>query len=411
MENQTPQPAATPNSTESLNPVITPPNFDQELDAHLNKAFESLIPKQNEPKIEEPKKVESKRKDPIEEKQESKAEIKKSDKPIEVEKPNINPQEIDKIDPKDKGAWGALKNANKNAHKIIEERDAEISKLKSVVAERGQMSQKELDTLKAENGELSKYRAMIDIQSDPEFLSKFDQPIDKTVDSIKVMLREMNVSDQLISQIDFTNTKLMDEIINNVGEHKDKFVARKLQRKVEELIDLSDKRNETLSEQGKNYKETLEARKKQAFEKDTESEGRALRHLEAVSNSKDREGKSIFPFLNRVEPKETATQPEIDQINSHNRMVEMMQQKVQQAYKMQRPEERMEVAVAAAAAHYLSAQLRAITSKYKGLEDELKKISAINTESEKSKPASIRRNGNGASLDLDEALAANFGRS
>lgn len=410
MENQT-QPAATPTATESLNPVIVPPNFDEELDSHLNKAFENLIPKQDEPKIEEPKKIEAKVKEPIEDKQDAKVESKKADKPVEVEKPTAKPDDIDKIDPKDKGAWGALKNANKNAHKIIEERDAEISKLKAVVAERGQMSQKELDALKAENGELSKYRAMIDIQSDPEFLSKFDQPIDKTVSSIKVMLKEMNVSDELISQIDFTNTKLMDEIINNVGEHKDKFVARKLQRKVEELIDLSDKRTETLAEHKEKYKETLEARKKEAFNKDTEAEGRALRHFETVANSKDKEGKPVFPFLNRIEPTETATQPEIDQINSHNRMVEMMQQKVQQAYKMDKPEERMEVAVAAAAAHYLSAQLRAVTNKYKSLEDELKKISAVNTETEKPKAASVKRNGNGSVMDVDEALASfNFQR-
>lgn len=411
MENQTPQTAATPNATESLNPVIVPPNFDEELDAHLNKSFESHIPKQNEAKIEEPKKVEVKTKETIEDKPESKIEVKKSDKPVEIEKPLLTPDEVDKMEPKKQDAWTALKNNNKRSLRALEAKEAEIAKLKAIVAERGQMSQKELDALKAENGELAKYRAMIDIQADPEFLSKFDQPIEKTVDSLKVMLREMNVSDELINQIDFTNTKLMDDIINNVGEHRDKFIARKLQRKVEELVDLNDKRNETLAEQKEKYKETLEARKKQAFEKDTEAEGRALRHLEAVANSKDKEGKSLFPFLNRIEPKETATQPEIDQINSHNRMVEMMQQKVQQAYKMQKPEERMEVAVAAAAAHYLSAQLRAITSKYQSLEAEIKKISAINSETEKSKPVAIKRNSNGAILDTDEALAAHFGRS
>lgn len=390
------------------NPVVTSPDLDAELDAALSKSFPNNSPApENEPDPKETKK------DPevkAEAEPKAKVDAKKQDKPAEAEKPLLTPDEIDKIEPKKQDAWTALKNNNKRSHSIIKEKEEEISRLKAVVAEKGALSQKEVEALKAENGELAKYRAMIDIQADPEFLSKYDQPIEKTVSSIKAMLIDMNVSDEIIKQVDFTNTKLMDEIISHVGEHRDKFVARKLERKVEELVSLTDQRNETLAEQKEKYKETLEARKKQAFEKDTESEGRALKHLETVAAAKDKTGNSMFPFLNKQEAKDGSTQPEIDQVNAHNKMVELMQQKVQQAFKMNEPEERMEVAVAAATAHYYAAQLKAANAKLKSLQEEIQKISAVSTESDKSKTPAPRNRNNGHIMDTDEALAAHFGR-
>lgn len=405
MANETP-----PVETEQQ-PSNVAPNLDAELDAALTRSFPNAEINPNETQEEKPVKTEAKSEDKAEPKQETKSESRKENKPVEVEKPILTPDEIDKVEPKEQSAWTALKNNNKRSHRLIEQKDAEIAKLKAVVAERGQLSQKEMEALKLENSELAKYRAMIDIQADPEFLSKFDQPIEKTVSSIKEMIKGMNVSDDVINKIDFTNTKVMAEIISHVGEHRDQFEARKLQRKVDDLLELTDKRDETLAEQKEHYKETLEAKKKQTFEKDAESEGRALKHLESISQTKDKIGNPAFPFLNRREIKDGATQPEIDQINGHNKMVELMNQKVQQAFKMNSPEERMEVAVAAAAAHYLSAMFKAETSKRKSVEAELQKISTVNGETERTKPPASKRNGDGNDrLDLDVSLNNFFNR-
>lgn len=410
MENQTTTPPVVEN-VQAPDNIILPPDFDAELDAVLSKSFPTAAPKQeeevkkDEPKSIEPAKTQSSENDSDKSRH---LEPAKADKASAVEKPALTPEQVDKMDPKEKGAWGAIKNANKNAHRMIEQRDSEITKLKAVIAERGELSQKEVEALRNENNELAKYRAMIDIQADPEFLSKFDQPIEKTISSIKEMLKGLNVSQDIIDKMDVTNTKLMDEVIGHVGEHADKFLARKLQRKVEELVDLSDKRDETLAEQKEKYKETLEAKKKQAFEKDAEGEGRAFKHLESVVATKDKAGNAVFPFLNKMEVKETATPPQIDQINAHNRMVDMMHQKVQQAYKMNAPEERMEVAVAAAAAHYLSAQLKASAAKIQALQDELQKIASVSSETQKVKTPSAKRNG--SNMDVDDALSAHFGR-
>lgn len=409
METQTPPVAETPSANTPQNPVNVAPNLDAELDAALSKHFPMEAMPNNEPAKTEPK-AEIKPEPKVEEKPQAKVEDKKGDKPVATEKPLLTPDEIDKIEPKKQDAWTALKNNNKNAHKIIDAKDAEIAKLKAVVAERGQMSQKELDALKKENEDLAKYRAMIDIEADPEFVSKFDQPIENTINGIKSMLKGMNVSEDLIDQIDFSNTKLMQEVIGHVGENRDKFVARKMERMVDELLNLKDKRDETLAEQKEKYKETLESKKKQAFQKSTEDEGKIIKHLEVIASMKDKAGNAMFDFLNKRQPKETASQPEIDQINAHNHMVDLMQQKVQQALQMNEPEQRAELAVAAAGAHYLSAQLRSANAKIQSLQNEIQKLAAVSTETEK-KPNTVKRNGNGnGSLDLDEALISHFNR-
>lgn len=406
------------------NPVVeappenVAPNLDAELDAALSKSFPNNgIPNETE-KNEPPKqevKAEAKPEVQADIKPETKRGDKNQDKPIVDEKPLLTAEEVDKIEPKKQDAWTALKNNNKRSLRLIEQKEAEIAKLKAVVAEKGALSQKEVEALKLENGELSKYRAMIDIEADPEFVSKFDQPIENITKGIKSMIKSMlvgtNTSDETLNQLDVSNSKIMEDIIGNIGETRDKFVARKMERMVEELLNLKDKRNETLAEQKEKYKETLEARKKQTFEKDVESEGRALKRLEGIVAAKDQAGNPAFPFLFKKEAKDGLTQPEVDQINGHNKMVDLMNQKVQQAYKMNTPEERMEVAVAAAGAHYLSALLKAETAKRKSVEAELQKISAVNSETEKTKTPSIRRNGNGSdNLDLDVALTSHFNR-
>lgn len=400
--------------------INNPPDLDGELSASLDKHFSQE--EQNEVKSNEQKqeKVESKSDAPKPDgqtrvNQESISENPKKDVTQSNEK-LLGAEEADAINQRDKGAWGILKNNYKRSletiKKTTEEKDSEITKLKASLAEKESVRQKEIQSLKTEKEELSKYRAMVDIQSDPEFVSKFDQPIQNTVSSIKNILLSLNVDQNTVDQIDYSNTKLMDEIIGHVSQHRDNFVAKKLRQKVEDLIDLTDKRSETLNDQKKNYKELLETKKRESFSKGAEEEGRSVKHLENIASSKDKDGNHIFPFLNKKEPKDGAGQPEIDQINNHNKMVDLMNDKVKEANKMMgSPEGRTEVSVAAAAAHYLNAQLKSLMLKNKNLEEKLAKISTVNSETEK-----VKRNGktNGDipsyQIDSDSAIGEFFGR-
>lgn len=381
------------------------PNMDSELDSALNAVFKNQPI--NEEKPAETPKEDKKQQQPEKPEPKEDKQTDKSKKPVQGEL-----QEREKVveTPKNQQAWTALKNSNKEAHKIIQEREEEIRKLKSGLAEKGSLSTKEIEDLKKEVTELSKYRTMVDIQADPEFVSKYDQPISKIQTSIKDLLGSLNVKPEVVDQIDFTDTKLMDQIIGHVGEHRDKITARKLERKIEEMIGLVDQRAETLNEQKSAYKDFIENKKKESSIKGAESEGRTFRHIEAIASAKDKEGRQMFPFLNKITPEDGSTQAQIDQANSHNRLVEVMAQKINGALKLSSPEERAELAVAAVASHYLSAQLRAAAGKIKSLEDELKKISTVSSSSAISKTKPATSNSGPREMDLDSALSQHFSR-
>lgn len=393
------------------------PNQDAELDAALSKSFANMRSQSesdNKGKDTTPPPEPKKEVKPAEPAREISPEEGK--KPIVVEDKSLpDPEQIEQAPPgkpssQSKDGWNALRNNYKKAHRITQEKDAEITKLKATLAEKSSLAQKELDAVKTQMSELEKYRAMVDIQADPEFVSKYDQPIEKSVTGIKGMLQEMGVSNAVVDQIDFNNTKLLEEIVGHVSKSKDEFVARKLKRKIEDYLDLSDKRNETLEEQKKNYKELLEQKKKDSYTKGAESEGRMIKHLELKSQEKDKDGKPLIPFLSPMQPKENATQAEIDQANNHNTMVEAMNKKLQGVLKMREPEQQAEIAIAAVASHYLMSQVRALNQELNNAREELKKMSVVTTETPTRKPAAAR-NGNQELVDTDTALGSYFGRN
>jgi len=383
-------------------------NPDNELDQALSKAFSNEDRAPDKKSTEKSANEKPKAKETIEKVESKQGQT--DQKPVaEDELPN--PNSLDQTPAKKQEGWNALRNNYKRAHKIVSERDEEIKRLKSGLAEKSTTTSKEVETLRNEIKELSRYRTMVDIQADPEFISKHDQPLEKAKAGIKEMLIAMNVSEEVANQVDFNNTKLMDEITGYIEEHRDKFQSKKFQRKVEEVLDLIDKRSETLQDHNKNYSEFMEARKKEASMKGAESEGRMFKHLDAIVATKDKEGNSMFPFLNKIVPAEGAAQGEVDQANNHNQLVEMMQKKVNDVIKYKEPEQMAELAVAAVASHYLKAQLNAVLQQNVNLKAEIAKISAISTDTERSKPRNpTGRNGSSEQVDLDTALTSHFGR-
>lgn len=375
---------------------------DNELDDALNAVFKRE-PTKNEEKPTE--KAQENKKQP------EKSELKEDKKPEQSQQKRElpTPESLDNDAPKNQKSWTALKNNYHASVSIIKQKEEELNKLKAGLAEKSALSAKEAEELKAQVQELSKYRTLIDIQADPEFISKYDQPINKIQGSIKELLSSMSVEKAVVDQIDFSNTKLMDQIIDHVGTHQDKITSKKLQRKVEEMIDLMDKRDETLSGQKSSYKEFIENKKKESSMRGAEEEGRMLKRLIEQAQARDEAGNAKIPFLSKFEPKDGASQPEIDQVNKHNRMVDLMAQEVQKAITATTPEERTDIAIAAVGSRWLRSQLNAASSKIKSLEEELKKISNVSGESTPSKGRPGAAKG-AASLDVDDALSAHFGR-
>lgn len=389
-----------PIKSEIINPPPNEPQPDRsaQLDSDLSKLFDSP-PIENKPVQKEPAKE---TKDPV--KVEEKTEQKVDKDPVsEPEK-----LEVDDSKPKTKEGWKVLRESHAKAKKVIEEKDAELTKLKAVLAEKGQITSQEAETLKKEIEDLKRYRAMVDIQSDPEFISKFDEPITKRTEQIAKMLGEWGVAEAIIQKIDYMDSGLIDKISDSIAENKDKLAAKKFLRFAEEINELYDKKNEYLDDHKKNYKNILENKKKETFTKQAENEGRMQKHLDAISQMKNEHGELRFEFLVDKVAKDPSNAAEVSQVEQQNNIYSVLREQVKDLMKAETPEEKVELAVAAAYAKLSDAKLRAYAKKIESLQSELAKVSKVSSETPKTQrvrtaPAQ-ETNGNN-DYDLDTALS------
>lgn len=387
-------------------PVGNPSDYS-ELDAALSKSFPSNVKQDKadpvQPEVKEDAKNE-KADSKGDVKQDSKPEIKneqKTEEKKEIEKPVLTPEQIDALKPQDKGAWGAIKAANKTAHKMIEQERAENAKLKAALAEKEGLSKKEMEALKSEKANLEKYRAMIDLEADPEFIAKYDAPIEKAVQGIKDMIMKLDVKKETVDAIDFSDPAKLEQILRIVSENKDRFTAAQLERKMSEHLGLVDARNQTLKDQKEKYRETIESKKKESFAKSAEGEGRMIKFIESNVDK--------VPFLKKMEIKDGAPQGEIDAANKHNTMVDEMTKRVHAAIKAKEPEDIADLAISAVAALHMKAENEVLKSELKKAQDQIKAISVVNSEGPRQKPSSpARNNGSREILDTDSALESHF---
>lgn len=386
--------------------IITPPanepqpDRQAQLDNDLEKLFDSP---ESKPKAEskpvESEKPDNKIADP---KEEPKAEKKDSGKLPEPEK-----AEVDDSKPKTKEGWKVLRDNYEKSKKTLVEKDSELAKMKAALAEKGQLTSQEAETLKKEIEDLKSYRAMVDVQADPEFISKFDEPITKRTEQIHKMLTEWGVAEAIIQKIDYTDAGLLDKISDSIAENKDKISAKKFLRFAEEINELYDKKNEHLDEYKKNYKNILETKKKESFAKQAESEGRSQKHLEAIAQMKNEHGELRFEFLVDKKAKDPTNPDEVAQVEHTNKVYAAIREQVVAMSKAETPEEKMEVSVAAGYAKLADAKLRAALKQNESLKAEIAKLSKVSTETPKTqRPRNAPASSNGEmNLDLDAALS------
>lgn len=387
---------------EIINPPANEPQPDRQaqLDNDLSKLFDSP---ESSPKVE-PKSAEPKSSpDKVEVvKEEPKAEKKDKDKLPEPEK-----AEVDDSKPKTKEGWKILRDNYEKSKKTLAEKDSELSKMKAALAEKGQLTSQEAETLKKEIEELKSYRAMVDVQADPEFTQKFDEPISKRTEQIAKMLTEWNVSKEIIDKIDYTDPGLLDRLADTIGENKDKISAKKFRRLAEEVNELYDKRTENLDEYKKNYKNILETKKKESFTKQAENEGRMQKHLEAIAQMKNEHGELRFEFLVDKVAKDPTNSAEVAQVEHANKIYAAIREQVLNLMKAESPEDRAELAVAAGYAKLADARMRAVLKKNESLQAEIAKLSKVSSETPKTqRPRNAPASSNGEmNLDLDAALS------
>lgn len=409
----TPPSPQAPSAPPSPDPIVDSPGTVEDLDRQLHDSLKNVFDRANDrpetkPEVKEPHET-------TKEKGEEKPniDVHKADHPSK--ETAVDPSTI--ADPKNLGksadGWKALKKISSTNFEIANQRAQENETLKKTFAQKELEYKKQIEDREKQISELSGYRAQVDIQADPEFISKFEQPIDKLATELKGMLKSKNVSDDIIKQIDFTDSMAMANILDALDKNTDKIFSKRFGRRVEDLLELNDRKKEQLDAWKTNHKELIETKRKETFGKQAQTEGQMLAAIDQFASEKDDKGRPKIAFLNKMEVPQGSNKDQVKAIESHNQVVDAMQGKLKQLIKAEAPQDRVEIAIAALGAQWLKWQLDNVTKRLNAKEEELKRISNAGSEGEGkvATPKQQERRPTGSdptTLDLDTAFETAF---
>ena len=266
--------------------------------------------------------------------------------------------------------------------------------------------------------ELKKFRQTFDIKNDPEFKSKYAQPIENAKNNIYSILKKHGAAEEVIASIEKAGgpDKINDEFWRNPAfQNLPLTDAEKLKRNLVDVSDLRDKQEQEIQYAAENAEQILaerEQEKGQWYERTIQEIDRDLDEI-----TKD------LPWARFAEAPANATPEQIQQVQAHNARVSDLATKFESALWPTTAKDRTNVAAAAVFSHVLSDQLRTEQTQKNALLEQVKKLTAENNSLKSSskmpkqsaanqsvnKPSSmndrIKMNSSDAiDLGLDEAL-------
>jgi hypothetical protein len=224
--------------------------------------------------------------------------------------------------------------------------------------------------------DLKKFRAFVDIQSDPEFQMRYSQPIDAAKANIYNILKKHGASDEVIASIeknggpdkvasDWWKTNAIDKL--PIAD------AERLKRSLVEVTDLQERRQAEIVQAAHNADQYYQQKSNQAVnwynEQNTEVEKYIVNRI--------KEAKADWALPREIP--QNATPEEKAAIQKHNEQAARLEQTFSSALFPNTPQERADVAAAAAMSHLLVDQLRNEQAERIRLTEQLQKLSSENT--------------------------------
>jgi hypothetical protein len=268
--------------------------------------------------------------------------------------------------------------------------------------------------------ELKKFRQVFDIKNDPEFKSKYSQPIESAKNNIYGILRKHGAAEEVIASIEKAGgpDKINDEFWRNPAfQNLPLTDAEKLKRNLVDVADLRDKQEAEIQYAAENAEKILQ-------EREQEKGQWYQKTVQEIDHTLDEITKDI-PWARYVEAPANATPEQIQQVQAHNARVADLATKFESALWPTTAQERTNVAAAAVFSHVVSEQLRAEQTQKNALLEQVKKLTAENNALKSSskmpkqssanqsvnKPTSINerismKSSDAIDLGLDEALGA-----
>lgn len=222
--------------------------------------------------------------------------------------------------------------------------------------------------------ELKKFRQIFDIKNDPEFQSKYTQPISSAKENIYNIMRKHGATDDVIQSIEKAGgpDKIDDKWWQENALSKLPMTdAEKLKRNLIDVSDLKEKQESEIAYAAEHAEEILQQRQQQSQEWYQQETGNIRNYMDEITKE--------VPWARYQEVPDNATQEQIEKISSHNKVVSDLENKFNSALWPQSANERASVAAAAVYSHVLTNQLRIEQSGKAALEAQLKKLTEENS--------------------------------
>ena len=201
--------------------------------------------------------------------------------------------------------------------------------------------------------ELKKFRAIFDIKNDPEFQSKYNQPIQSAKENIYNILRKNGASDDVINSIEkHGGPDAVDQAWwkENAIDKLSLTDSERLKRNLVDVVDLKEKQEQEIENAAQNAEKILQEReqeKGQWYHKEVEQ---IDQHMENLTKE--------LPWARFAEAPKDATPEKLEQVQRHNAQVQSLAEKFNSALWPTNAQERANVAAAAVFSHVLTEQLR-----------------------------------------------------
>jgi hypothetical protein len=201
--------------------------------------------------------------------------------------------------------------------------------------------------------ELKKFRAIFDIKNDPEFQSKYNQPIQSAKENIYNILRKNGASEEVIESIEKAGgPDSVDQSWwkNNAIDKLPLTDAERLKRNLVDVVDLKEKQDQEIANAAENAEQILAQREQ-------EKDHWYQREVQNIDKHIDDLTKEL-PWARYAEAPKDANPEKLEQIQRHNAQVKSLQEKFESALWPTNAQERANVAAAAVFSHVLTEQLR-----------------------------------------------------
>jgi hypothetical protein len=228
--------------------------------------------------------------------------------------------------------------------------------------------------------ELKKFRAIFDIKNDPEFKSKYVEPIQNAKESVYNILRKHGAGDEVIKSIEAAGgpTRVADDFWRQDAFSKLPLTdSERLKRGLVDVSDLQEKQEAEIANAAEHAEEIL-------VQRETVNREWYDNTVKDIDNTIDEITKEL-PWARYAEPAPNATPEQLAQIQKHNETVSGLAQKFESALWPTTAQERANVAASAVFSHVLTEQLRTEQAQKSAL---MQQISQLTTENNKLKGSS-----------------------